>query len=128
MWVYQQQTGDLTSQSGNKVASGYSGIGSGLNNPVYESVPDVGPIPCGFYNILEPIDDPLRGPYAMHLNPFAENQMFGRSAFMVHGDEVAHAGEHLASHGCLIFPRVIREMIWNSDDHQLQVTKVGVVT
>ncbi len=121
MWKYQQQTGNLTSQSGNVVGAGYSGFGSGKNNPAYQSVPDVGPCPEGFYNIEAPVDTEDHGPYVLRLEPFAENQMFGRDGFLMHGDSKEHPGE--ASHGCLIFPRVIRELVWNSGDHQLEVKR-----
>jgi hypothetical protein len=121
MWKYQQQTGKLTSQTGNVVGTGYSGFGPGKNNPAYQSVPDVGPCPEGFYNIEAPIDTATHGPYAMHLAPFAENNMFGRDSFLIHGDSKEHPGE--ASHGCLIFAREVRELIWNSGDHQLEVAR-----
>lgn len=119
MWKYQQQTGNLTSQSGNVVGTGYSGFGSGKNNPAYQSVPDVGPCPEGFYNIEAPVDTESHGPYVLRLEPFAENNMFGRDGFLMHGDSKEHPGE--ASHGCLIFPRMVRELVWNSGDHQIEV-------
>jgi hypothetical protein len=121
MWRWQQQTGSLTSQSGNVVGKGYSGFGAGKNNPIYQSVPDVGPCPEGFYNIEAPVDTPKHGPYVLRLEPFAENNMFGRAGFLIHGDSKTAPGT--ASHGCLILPRVLRELIWNSEDHQIEVSK-----
>jgi len=119
MWTFQQLTGNLISKSGNTVGQGYSGFGTGKNNPGLQTVPNVGPIPEGFYNIEAPVDTKDHGPYVLRLEPFAENQMFGRNGFLIHGDSKEHPGT--ASHGCIILPRVLRELIWNSDDHQLEV-------
>ena len=44
MWTYSQNTGDLLDPKGNKVGTGYSGNGPGLNNPAMESVADVSSI------------------------------------------------------------------------------------
>ena len=123
MWRYQQQTGKLISQSGNVVGAGYSGFGSGKNNPTYQSVASVGPCPEGFYHIDAPVDTDSHGPYVLRLEPFAENEMFNRSGFLIHGDSKTAPGT--ASHGCLIFAREVRELIWNSGDHQLEVTRAG---
>jgi hypothetical protein len=123
MWQYQQQTGKLTSQAGNCVATGYSGHGAGKNNPAYQSVHNVGPLPEGFYHIHAPVDTQDHGPFVLRLEQFAENNMFGRDGFLIHGDSKQHPGE--ASHGCVILPRAIRELVWNSGDHQLEATRVG---
>lgn len=125
MWKYEQVSGKLFSQAGTCVAAGYSGFGKGMNNPALQNIANVGPIPVGFYNILEPRDTEDHGPYVMPLEPFKENQMFGRSGFLCHGDSKEHPG--MASHGCTIFPRVIRELVWNSADHQLEVVS-GLAT
>ena len=121
MWTYEQISGDLNSQSGTCVGQGYSGFGAGKNNPTYESVPDVGPCPAGFYNIEAPMDTAEHGPYVLRLEPFAENKMFGRAGFLIHGDSKTAPGT--ASKGCIIMPRIIRELIWNSGDHQIEVTR-----
>jgi hypothetical protein len=101
------------------VAIGYSGYGRGKNNPDWQTVPDFGPIPVGFYNIQDPRDTDKHGPYVLPLAPFTENKMWGRSGFLMHGDSKEEPG--MASHGCTIFARAVRELIWGSDDHQLEV-------
>jgi hypothetical protein len=46
---------------------------------------------------------------------------FGRGEFLIHGDEVEHPGEHMASHGCIVADRVTRTRIWQSGDTVLAV-------
>jgi hypothetical protein len=48
--------------------------------------------------------------------------MFGRSAFYIHGDLVSAPGQHLASEGCIILAREIRNTIGESGDTSLIVT------
>jgi hypothetical protein len=57
----------------------------------------------------------------MPLTPDPTNVMQGRGGFLVHGDEIAHAGEHLASEGCIVLSYPLRSQIWMSNDHQLRV-------
>lgn len=119
MWTYNQSNGNL-SRSGDLVGTGYSGAEpDGKNNPLLESVPDVGPIPRGIYEIDEPFDSSVHGPYALALIPAEGNTMYGRGGFMMHGDSLEHPGA--ASEGCIIMPRSIRETVWQSGDHELQV-------
>ena len=44
----------------------------------------------------------------------------GRSAFLVHGDN--SAGNHSASHGCIILNRIVRDRMRRSGDMGLEVT------
>ncbi len=118
-WLYVQSTGELCDASGQIIAKGYSGFGKGKNNPDLQQVPDIGPIPCGIYEILPPRDTPTHGPFVLPLQPDAANQMFERSGFLIHGDSIKMPGT--ASYGCIIMPRAIREGIWASQDHQLKV-------
>lgn len=121
-WHYQQSNGWLDKDGILVSKKCYSGLGEGLNNPAKEAVPDVGPIPQGEWTISgPPFDDPAHGPYVLRLYPKVGMQTFNRSGFLIHGDEVAHAGEHLASHGCIIADRVTRERIYQSGDTQLFV-------
>lgn len=119
MWIYEQATGKLN-QDQIFVGQGYSGAEpEGKNNPSMQDKPCVGPIPQGKYTINTPFDSPTHGPFAMHLVPDKDNQMFGRAGFLMHGDSVEHPGA--ASEGCIIMPRAIREQVWNSKDYKLQV-------
>lgn len=118
-WKYEQSTGQL-SQNGADVAIGYSGAGQGKNNPSMQDVPRIGPIPEGWFTIGEPMNTTTHGPYVLPLTPDKENEMFGRSGFLIHGDSKEHPGA--ASLGCIIQARNIREQVWASGDHRLQVT------
>ena len=117
-WKYEQETGQL-SQNGADVAIGYSGAGNGKNNPAMQDVQKIGPIPRGTYTIGEPHDTPTHGPYVLRLTPDPENEMHGRSGFLIHGDSKEHPGQ--ASEGCIIMPRNIREQVWDSGDTALEV-------
>lgn len=118
MWTYEQATGRLL-HDGLCADTGYSGKGDGKNNPAMQDVRGIGPLPKGTYTINAPIDTHTHGPYVMWLIPDPQNDMCGRSAFGIHGDSVVHPGE--ASEGCMIFPRTVRERVWNSGDHTLEV-------
>ena len=120
-WTYEIKPGRLRDKTGQQVEIGYSGFGDGKNNPAMQNHPDMGPIPVGTYTIGVPHDTESHGPYVMSLTPAPANQMFGRSGFLMHGDSRVHPGS--ASHGCIIMPRPTREMVWNSNDHQLQVVE-----
>ena len=125
MWIYEQRTGLLRRDSAiDIVGKGYSGAEpDGKNNPAMESVPDVGPIPRGEYQVGVPHDTDSHGPFVMSLTPLPANEMFGRAGFLMHGDSIEHPGT--ASKGCIIMPRPVRERVWNSGDHRLQVVEGG---
>lgn len=118
MWEYSQSTGQLK-RDGNLISLGYSGFGEGKNNPEMESVPNVGPIPKGLYEISAPYDTTTHGPLVMALVPQEGTNTFGRSGFLMHGDSIEHPG--LASHGCIIVNRVVRVLVGGSGDHWLTV-------
>jgi Protein of unknown function (DUF2778) len=118
-WTYSQSTGEVA-ENGATTGTGYSGIGAGLNNPLLQDTPDVGPIPQGNYTISASFNDPDKGPDVMNLAPDPTNQMFGRSGFMIHGDNSAM--NHTASWGCIILDRELREGIATSGDNVLTVT------
>lgn len=119
MWIYLQDTGELI-RNGQVAGTGYSGFGAGKNNPALSNVPDIGPIPCGLYGIGGP---PYRttehGPDVLTLTPRAENQMFGRSGFLIHGDSISSPGQ--ASTGCIVIKRLTRLAVWDSQDLTLCV-------
>lgn len=120
-WQYNQSTGDI-SKDGIHVDVGYSGIGTGLNNPDAEQVQDLGPIPAGWWKIVgPPVDTTTHGPYCLGLEPEKDTITFYRSGFLIHGDSKEFAGQHLASHGCIILPRATRSRIWQSGDDRLEV-------
>jgi hypothetical protein len=102
------------------IANGYAGKADGLNNPADQNQHDVGPLPRGSYTIGRPVPDGGHmGPFVLPLLPFPTNQMFGRSAFFIHGDTPAR--DHSASNGCVILDRQWRTMIAQSNDNTLTV-------
>ena len=113
MWTYEQASGQLA-RDGEKSALGYSGRGVGKNNPLYERVPNVGPIPRGVWIIGKAFNTPDHGPIVMTLMfnrnvGHAETSPFGRSGFLMHGDSAERPG--LVSKGCIVLPRPTREVI-----------------
>ena len=119
MWTFKQSTGELINADGVSLAQGYSGKDVGKNNPYMQNIKETGPIPQGMYIIDAPEDSPKHGPFALPLTPYPTNEMFGRSEFLIHGDSIQHPGG--ASEGCVIMPRFVRDRIWESGDHDLQV-------
>lgn len=122
MWTYSQSSGLLT-RNGQRVGIGYSGHGSGVDNPALQQVKDVGPIPQGVWMINPPRMTDKHGPYVMPLTAKAGTQTFGRDGFLIHGDLVNAPGQELASEGCIILARETREAIWTSNDHDLEVVE-----
>lgn len=106
---YKISTGELTGEDGVPIGAGYSGQPECKNDPAKCDQHDRGPIPPGMYAIGEPHDTPTHGPFVLPLTPYAGNEMFGRSGFLIHGDSVRSPGT--ASHGCIIVPRAVRETI-----------------
>lgn len=116
MWTYHQCSGQLY-HDGKLIATGYAGTGDGRNNPKYQCVIKVGPLPQGFYTIGKAYKHAKLGPICMNLEPDASNSMCGRSAFRIHGNNAAND----ASLGCMIFGPAIRTQIDESPDKRLQV-------
>ena len=112
-WQYQQSSGNLTSPDGNVVGQGYSGHGPGVNDPSQQN-------PQGNWTIGAFFDDPGgKGPIVSHLTPEPGTETFGRSGFMIHGDN--SEADHTASEGCIILVRPYRTMVAASPDHGLVV-------
>lgn len=116
MWYYSQGSGNLLKNS-TMVAEGYSGHEEGRNNPRMQTVHEIGPIPQGTYTIEPPRKTKEQGPFVLPLTPLSALRTFGRTGFLIHGDDVKHD----ASRGCIILSRDAREEIWNSRDHQITV-------
>lgn len=88
---------------------GYSGAGDGLNNPAWQAVRNIGPIPVGSYKIAQSTATG-KGPLVFDLVPDPSNVMNGRSGFMIHWDTPDHTLR--ASEGCIIHrdPFVFQEI------------------
>lgn len=122
MWEFRQTDGSMT-RDGVFAEFGYSGHGDGLNNPSMQDVPNVGPIPEGSWTIGAALFDPEHGPVVMALIPKDGTITFGRSGFLIHGDEIGAPGQHLASHGCIILSHATRSLIAQSNDTDLEVVQ-----
>jgi hypothetical protein len=119
MWTYEQRTGRFLDVDGEHIATGYSGFGPCRNDPATERLAGLGPLPRGRYHIGHEVDSSTRGPVVLPLTPVGHDA-HGRSGFLIHGDSREHPGQ--ASHGCIILPRAVREMISDSEDRELLVT------
>ncbi len=119
MWRYIQSTGALVRPNGSILVVGYSGRSDdGKNRPEKQHEKGVGPIPRGRWKIGKPRPGPT--PYSIPLAPDKQTETFGRSAFLIHGDNKSHT----ASQGCIIVsPKSLREEIWFSLDRDLLVVK-----
>lgn len=115
---YQISTGELT-RDGVPLGAGYSGQPECKNDPTQCDQHDRGPIPPGRYTIGEPVDTVTHGPFVLRLTPADDNEMHGRSGFLIHGDSVTHPGT--ASHGCIILPRSVRETVHRLGDREIEV-------
>lgn len=125
MWVYEQRSGRLTYDGDAETFYvGYSGHAEGKNAHELEGVANFGPLPCGHYEIGAPEDTATHGPYVLRLTPAPENDMKGRSGFLIHGDSKVAPGT--ASHGCIVISKPARMAIWLSGDRQLRVIQDGM--
>lgn len=120
MWTYYQTSGDLRRDGRLIATGGYSGHGVHKNKPDDEKLVGEGPIPRGKWRMTELYDSDRVGPYAIKLIPVGHDA-HGRSAFRVHGDSIKSPGT--ASNGCIILRRTVREEIWKSGDHDLEVVR-----
>ncbi len=107
MWQYIQSTGTISRITTPPFEGhGYSGFGAGRNNGAMEWVDDVGPIPCGLYEIGPSYQHIHLGPIVMNLTPVGHDA-HGRTLFRIHGNNATND----ASHGCIVQDRPVREEI-----------------
>jgi hypothetical protein len=112
MLTYSQTSGEMRTAANVLLGTGYAGHGLGINNPALQSVHNTGPLPQGIYAINPPVNTTAHGPYVMWLTPDRDNEMFGRSGFGIHADEIANPGKRLASTGCIVMSASARTAIW----------------
>ena len=125
-WKYKQSTGQLFDPAGVQVDLAWSGYGENRNKPELQSVKHLGCIPRGFYTIGQAYRHAKLGKLTMNLEPYPDNEMFGRSLFRFHGyakdDPKTQTNETLSSsHGCIVTEYAIRVMIAESGDKVLEV-------
>ncbi len=107
---YRRSGGLFLQQSDAKLplGRGYSGTGSGRNNPDLSGVRNVGPIPSGRWLMRADVAASARfAKPVIGLEPLAGTATFGRSGFLVHGDNAA--GD--ASRGCIVLSRGLRQAL-----------------
>jgi Protein of unknown function (DUF2778) len=122
MFSYSQTSGILKNADGTVIGRGYSGHGRGLDDPAFADQHNIGPIPQGKWIIGRFFDDfGGKGPIVCHLLPQDGTEAYGRSGFMIHGDN--HEQNYSASHGCIILSREGREKIAASYDGVLEVVR-----
>ena len=97
---------------------GYAGNGEGRNNPDAEHIRNVGPLPKGIYQVARSITSVHHGPLVFRLWPNPRNRMYGRSGFLIHGDNAR--GD--ASRGCIILARPARQAVEELNVRSLCVT------
>lgn len=111
--VYEQSSGIMYLEDAVGVRTplfrGYSGAKAHLNDPAYQGIRDVGPIPRGRWQLDAPVDRHSTGPVSIGLKAAKANQTFGRSGFFIHGDN--GDGNGTASRGCIILNRKCRDVI-----------------
>jgi len=121
-WVYHQSTGKIYHDDKLESSRGYAGNGAWRNNPGGESRKDLGPLPRGTYAIASHFTQhPTAGRDVLRLTPDPGNQMYGRTGFLIHGDNIHTPG--MASDGCIVLPLVVRRKILASGDRILKVVK-----
>lgn len=116
MWTFNQSNGEIR-DGGQLVGVGYAGAGEGKNNPAMQEVHNIGPLPCGLYEIGEPKEGTHMGHFAVELIPHDSNEMFGRGEFFWHGDD----GKGTASEGCVCSSYAVRHMAYSGQDRTLKV-------
>ena len=116
-WTYAQSTGELFLDEV-RVGQGYAGKGPYKNRPESQFISDLGPLPQGSYTIGPmQADGRHMGRNVLPLTPDPANDMGGRFAFFMHGDNA----DHTASNGCIIMGPTIRAKVQQSEDRHLIV-------
>ena len=82
--------------------AGFAGRRNGRNNPLAQSLANVGPLPVGFYRATVVPHPRFKAP-AVRLDPYTTNQMYGRAGFWIHGG--------IESHGCIILQAKARQRL-----------------
>lgn len=100
--------------------SGYAGAPGHVNRPGSSHLVGLGPLPPGEYHVGPAFFHHRLGPTAFRLRPMPGNVMFGRSGFMIHGDN--RKGDYSASRGCIILNRGDRELVRDCRVRHLTVT------
>jgi len=113
-WLYNVKTGELRNPAGAIIGLGYSGSREAKNNPAFEHVANLGPLPRGVWTMGPADTHPELGPICIPLHPCMGTNTFARHDFFIHGDNPAHPRD--SSHGCPVFGPTTRTMLALSTD------------
>lgn len=120
-WTYHQSTGKFF-HDGKYAGRGHAGKGKWQNMPSAQNMRGEGPLPRGTYAVARNfMHDPAAGKHSLRLTPDPGNQMFGRSHFLIHGENPARPGE--SSDGCIVASFSLRLQILRSGDRTLKVVR-----
>lgn len=108
-FTYEQRTGTFYVSNGSydcPLGVGYAGRGDYRNDPAAEAIKNLGPLPAGRYSLYRAAHKRFASP-AIRLDPRPDQEMYGRSGFWIHGDNLAND----ASSGCIILDHATRSAI-----------------
>ncbi len=126
MWTYYIREGELWKggllvarrlYSGADDGDGLVDEGEGMNDASKMYQRNVGPIPVGHYIIGPAFTHPTIGPLTMRLIPKGGTDTKGRDGFLIHGGSAAGG----MSHGCIVAPNLVRSIVADSRDRDLEV-------
>lgn len=123
MWEYLIAEGVLL-LNGEVVGRGYSGAPGYVNNANAVAVKGKGPIPPGEW-FFSRAPWSSKGPQVLSLMKGTETETYGRTAFMIHGDNKRM--NRSASNGCIILPRSVRDRMASDSPGRLVVRKHAFV-
>lgn len=122
-FTYYQNTGSFIGGQGEYYINtfGYSGNGTGLNNPEKQCVMDLGPAPATTYKISYCKNwmhaTHVNRPCSFALQPLNETEMCGRSDIFIHGCQCCTPGDLSippiggCSLGCIVIPSFERQKL-----------------
>lgn len=115
-WFYNVKTRRFEKDGVFRFKAEYTGAPGYKDDPEKECVINKGPLPRGKYLISDPIfKHATAGKYVLRLTPHPDNNMCGRSGFLIHGDNE----DGTASKGCIVLLRKFRKEIVDSADKEL---------
>jgi hypothetical protein len=132
-WKFERAAGKIIAPQGHVTGMAYAGHGAARNNPAKEGehgamtngkITAGGPLPSGTYTMDRMFLVHVKlGAYCIHLRPDEATRAHIISlkrepdSFWCHGNNAIND----ASEGCICSNRATREIMWQSQDHQLIV-------
>ena len=97
----------------------WAGRGEGKNNPAWQQIHNMGPLPQNTYSLGEWTVHPHLGPLVSELTPGPDQEMYGRDGFWIHGPGESNYGQE--SKGCVVIPRAWRELVRATCEKYIEV-------